>query len=334
MPDPSRSYPVTRLRRNRTNESIRKLVAENTVTTADFIWPLFVVDGTGVRNEVSTMPGIHRLSVDQLAKEADRAAELGIPALALFPYTDPSLKNPTGTEALNSDNLVCQAVRAIRRNHPDLMLVCDVALDPYTDHGHDGVLDGDVIMNDETVDLLVKQALILAENGCDTVAPSDMMDGRIGAIRTALEKNGFRNTRICAYAAKYASCFYGPFREAVGSQAALRGDKRSYQMDPANSDEALHEVALDIQEGADLVMVKPGMPYLDIIYRVKQEFGVPTVAYQVSGEYAMIEMAARENCIDRDRAMLEALLAFKRAGADAILTYFAPFAAALLNRKS
>ncbi|MEQ9488230.1 MAG: porphobilinogen synthase [Alphaproteobacteria bacterium] len=334
MPDPFRLYPATRLRRNRTSESIRKLVAENTVTPADFIWPLFVVDGTGIRDEVSTMPGVHRLSVDQLAKEADRAAELGIPALALFPYTDPSLKNPTGTEALNSDNLVCQAVRAIRKNHPDLMLVCDVALDPYTDHGHDGVLDGDVIMNDETVDLLVKQALILAENGCDTVAPSDMMDGRIGAIRTALEKNGFRNTRICAYAAKYASCFYGPFREAVGSQAALRGDKRSYQMDPANSDEALHEVALDIQEGADLVMVKPGLPYLDIIYRVKQEFGVPTVAYQVSGEYAMIEMAAREGCIDRERAMLEALLAFKRAGADAILTYFAPFAAALLNNRS
>ncbi len=333
MTHPTRSFPATRLRRNRTNDSIRRLVAENAVTASDFIWPLFVVAGTNVRDEVSTMPGVYRQSVDQLEKEADRAVELGIPALALFPNTDPSLKNPTGTEALNSDNLVCQAVRAIRKNHPDLMLICDVALDPYTDHGHDGVLDGDVIMNDETVDLLVKQALILADNGCDTVAPSDMMDGRIGAIRTALEKNGFRNTRICSYAAKYASCFYGPFREAVGSQAALRGDKRSYQMDPANSDEALHEVALDIQDGADLVMVKPGLPYLDIIYRVKQEFGVPTVAYQVSGEYAMVEMAAREGCIDHDRAMMETLMAFKRAGADAILTYFAPFAADLLKSK-
>lgn len=333
MTHPTRSFPATRLRRNRTNDSIRRLVAENAVTASDFIWPLFVVAGNNVRDEVSTMPGVYRQSVDQLEKEADRAVELGIPALALFPNTDPSLKNPTGTEALNSDNLVCQAVRAIRKNHPDLMLICDVALDPYTDHGHDGVLDGDVIMNDETVDLLVKQALILADNGCDTVAPSDMMDGRIGAIRTALEKNGFRNTRICSYAAKYASCFYGPFREAVGSQAALRGDKRSYQMDPANSDEALHEVALDIQDGADLVMVKPGLPYLDIIYRVKQEFGVPTVAYQVSGEYAMVEMAARAGCIDHDRAMMETLMAFKRAGADAILTYFAPFAADLLQSK-
>jgi len=331
MPKVTRQYPATRMRRNRTNDSIRRLVAENTLSPADFIWPLFVMDGENQRQEVGTMPGVFRLSVDQLAKEADRAVELGIPAIALFPYTDPALKNAQGSESLNPDNLVCRAIREVRKNHPDLMLICDVALDPYTDHGHDGILDGDVIMNDETVDLLVKQALILAETGCDTVAPSDMMDGRIGAIRTALESGGYSNTRICAYAAKYASCFYGPFREAVGSQAALRGDKRSYQMDPANSDEALHEVALDIQEGADLVMVKPGLPYLDIIYRVKQEFGVPTVAYQVSGEYAMIEIASRAGCIDHDKAMLEALLAFKRAGADAILSYFAPYAADILT---
>lgn len=331
MPKVSRHYPVSRLRRNRTNDSIRRLVAENTLSPADFIWPLFVVDGRNVSQEVETMPGVFRHSVDQLAKQADRAAELGIPAIALFPYTDPALKNGQGTESLNPDNLVCQAVREVRKNHPDLMLVCDVALDPYTDHGHDGILDGDVIMNDETVDLLVKQALILAETGCDTVAPSDMMDGRIGAIRAALEENGFRDTRICAYAAKYASCFYGPFRDAVGSNAALRGDKRSYQMNPANSDEALHEVAMDIQEGADLVMVKPGMPYLDIIYRVKQEFGMPTLAYQVSGEYSMIEMTSRAGCIDHDKAMMEALLSFKRAGADGILTYFAPFAAKILT---
>lgn len=334
MPNVTRHYPVTRMRRNRTNESIRRLVAEHNVTAADFIWPLFVVDGQNVRQEVGSMAGVYRLSIDQLAKEADRAAALGIPAIALFPYTDPALKNGQGTESLNPDNLVCQAIREVRKNHPDMMLVCDVALDPYTDHGHDGVMDGDTILNDETVDLLVQQALILADTGCDTVAPSDMMDGRIGAIRSALEQNDFRDTRICAYAAKYASCFYGPFREAVGSKAALRGDKRSYQMSPANSDEALHEVALDIQEGADLVMVKPGMPYLDIIYRVKQEFGVPTIAYQVSGEYAMIEMAARAGCIDHNKAMMEALLAFKRAGADGILTYFAPYAAEVLKENS
>jgi porphobilinogen synthase len=270
------------------------------------------------------MPGVERLSVDEIVREAERAAKLDIPCIALFPYTDPALRDEGGSEALNPDNLVCRALRAIKKEVPDVGLLCDVALDPYTSHGHDGLMRGDVILNDETVDVLTRQALVQAEAGCDVIAPSDMMDGRVGAIRAALDAHGFEHVSIMAYAAKYASAFYGPFRDAVGSNKTLKGDKRTYQMDPANSDEALREVALDIDEGADMVMVKPGLPYLDIVTRVKDAFGMPTFAYQVSGEYAMVMAAAQNGWLDGDRAMMESLLAFKRAGADGVLTYFAP----------
>jgi porphobilinogen synthase len=278
------------------------------------------------------MPGVERLSVDLIAGAAEEAAKLGIPVIALFPNTDPSLKSDDGREALNANNLVCRAVRAIKKAVPEIGVLCDVALDPYTSHGHDGILIGDYIANDESVELLVRQALVQAEAGCDIIAPSDMMDGRVAAIRAALEENGFHNTLIMAYAAKYASAFYGPFRDAVGSAKALTGDKRTYQMDPANGDEALREVALDLAEGADMVMVKPGMPYLDIVRRVKETFGVPTFAYQVSGEYSMLMAAAERGFLDQDRVMLESLTAFKRAGASGILTYFARNAARLLAR--
>jgi porphobilinogen synthase len=271
------------------------------------------------------------VSPDLVAAEAESAAKLGIPVIALFPYTDVSLKTADGREALNANNLVCRALREIKRAVPQVGVLCDVALDPYTTHGHDGVIVGDYVANDETVEILVKQALVQAQAGCDIIAPSDMMDGRVGAIRQALEKNGFTNTLIMAYAAKYASAFYGPFRDAVGSAKALTGDKRTYQMDPANGDEALREVALDIAEGADMVMVKPGMPYLDIVRRVKDGFHVPTFAYQVSGEYSMILAAVERGWLDRDRAILESLIAFKRAGASGTLTYFAREAAQLLK---
>jgi porphobilinogen synthase len=270
------------------------------------------------------MPGVERLSVDLIAREAERAAELGIPCIALFPYTDPSLRDADGSEALNSDNLVCRAVRAVKAAAPEIGVLCDVALDPYTSHGHDGLLRGETILNDETVAVLVKQALVQADAGCDIIAPSDMMDGRVGAIREALDAAGHGNVQIMAYAAKYASAFYGPFRDAVGSNATLIGDKRTYQMDPANGDEALREVELDIAEGADMVMVKPGLPYLDIVRRVKDAFGMPTFAYQVSGEYAMIMAAAQNGWLDGEKAMMESLMAFKRAGADGVLSYFAP----------
>src|ERR1700744_2095773 len=317
-------FPATRMRRLRRHDWSRKLVAESTLSAADFIWPVFIVDGQNKREPVQSMPGVNRLSIDQVAGAAEEAAKLGIPVIALFPYTEPSLKTADGREALNSNNLVCRAVREIKRNVPQIGVLCDVALDPYTDHGHDGVFDpkGENIANDDTVAILVRQALLQAEAGCDIIAPSDMMDGRVAAIRNALEKDGFHDTLIMAYAAKYASAFYGPFREAVGSAKALKGDKRSYQMDPANGDEALREVALDLQEGADMVMVKPGMPYLDVVQRVKERFGVPTFAYQVSGEYAMIMAAARNGWIDHHKAMLESLMAFKRAGANGVLTYF------------
>jgi len=330
-------FPALRMRRLRKYDWSRRLVAENRLSPNDFIWPLFLVEGEGKREPVAAMPGVDRLSIDAAVKAAEEAASLSIPMIALFPSIENSLKTPKGTESTNPDNLVCRAVRAIKEAVPEIGVMCDVALDPYTSHGHDGViLDGDVD-NDETLEILVRQALVQADSGCDVIAPSDMMDGRIGAIRSALEQKGHKDVLLLAYAAKYASAFYGPFRDAVGSSQALGlqdqvGDKRTYQMDPANSDEALREVALDLAEGADLVMVKPGMPYLDVLSRVKREFGVPTLAYQVSGEYSMLVAATQNGWLDRERAMMESLLAFKRAGADAILTYFAREAAQILTR--
>jgi porphobilinogen synthase len=324
------SFPALRMRRLRRHDWSRRLVAEATLSAADFIWPLFVVEGENRREPVASMPGVDRLSIDLAVAAAQEAARLRIPVIALFPQTDPARKTEDGREATNADNLICRAVRAIKKAVPEIGVLCDVALDPYTSHGHDGVFVGEHVANDESVEILVRQALVQAEAGCDVIAPSDMMDGRVGAIRQALETNGFKDTLIMAYAAKYASAFYGPFRDAVGSAKALKGDKRTYQMDPANCDEALREVALDIAEGADMVMVKPGMPYLDVLAKVKQTFGVPTFAYQVSGEYSMLTAAARSGYLDHDRVMLESLLAFKRAGASGILTYFARDAARLL----
>jgi porphobilinogen synthase len=323
-----------RPRRNRKAEWSRRMVRENVLTTDDLIWPLFVVAGHNVREGVASMPGVSRLSVDQAVRDAERAMKLNIPCIALFPYTDPSLRDAEGSEALNAGNLVCQSVRAIKKEFPDLGVLCDVALDPYTSHGHDGLLEDGKILNDETVAVLVRQALVQAEAGCDVIAPSDMMDGRVGAIRDALDDEGFADVQIMSYAAKYASAFYGPFRDAIGSAKTLTGDKRTYQMDSANSDEALREVELDIAEGADMVMVKPGMPYLDIVRRVKDAFKMPTFVYQVSGEYAMIAAASANGWIDGERAMMESLLAFKRAGADGILTYFAPQAAEKIKAQS
>ena len=313
---------VQRPRRNRRAEWSRRLVREHVLTTDDLIWPLFVTGGEG--EAIASMPGVERLSVEGAVRAAERAARLGIPALALFPNTDPAARDARGSEALNPRNLVCRATRAIKAAVPEVGIVTDAALDPYTSHGHDGLLEDGVILNDESVAVLVEQALVQAEAGADVIAPSDMMDGRVGAIRRALDAAGHSHVQIMAYAAKYASAFYGPFRDAIGTQAALVGDKRTYQMDPANAEEALREVALDLDEGADMVMIKPGLPYLDIIHRVKAGFGVPTFAYQVSGEYAMIEAAARNGWLDGERAMLESLIAFKRAGADGVLTYFAP----------
>jgi porphobilinogen synthase len=327
---PSADYALdlaVRPRRNRKAEWARRLVRENVLTTDDLIWPLFVVDGDNKRAPVASMPGVDRLSVDQVVRDAERAVKLNIPCIALFPYTEPSLRDERGSEALNADNLVCQSVRAIKKEFPDLGVLCDVALDPFTSHGHDGLIEDGKILNDETVAVLVRQALVQAEAGCDIVAPSDMMDGRVGAIRHALDAAGFLDVQIMSYAAKYASAFYGPFRDAIGSAKTLTGDKRTYQMDNANSDEALREVELDIAEGADMVMVKPGMPYLDVLRRVKDTFAMPTFVYQVSGEYAMISAAAGNGWIDGERAMMESLLGFKRAGADGILTYFAAKAA-------
>jgi porphobilinogen synthase len=313
-----------RPRRNRRSEWARRMVREHVLTANDLIWPLFVMDGDKKRVPVTTMPGVERLSVDQVLREAEHAAKLNIPCIALFPYTDPELRDETGREALNPDNLICRATRALKKEIPDIGILCDVALDPFTSHGHDGLLRDGQILNDETVAVLVKQALVQAEAGCDIIAPSDMMDGRVRAIRQALDRANFTDISIMAYAAKYASAFYGPFRDAVGSAKTLTGDKQTYQMDPANSDEALREVALDIEEGADMIMVKPGLPYLDIMQRVKSTFSMPTFAYQVSGEYAMIQAAAQNGWLDGDRAMVESLIAFKRAGCDGVLTYFAP----------
>jgi porphobilinogen synthase len=325
------NFPATRLRRNRKSAWSRALVRENVLQTSDLIWPLFVIEGQGQEQPVASMPGVVRQSVDLIVKRAEEAANLGIPVIALFPNTDPSLRTEDGREALNPDNLVCRAVRAVKAAVPEIGILCDVALDPYTSHGHDGLMVGDKIANDASVEVLVKQALVQVEAGCDVIAPSDMMDGRIGAIRAALEAGGHQDVQIMAYAAKYASGFYGPFRDAVGSGGKLIGDKKTYQMDPANSDEALREVAMDIAEGADMVMVKPGMPYLDIISRVKQQFGVPTFAYQVSGEYAMLMAAIQNGWLDHDKVVLESMMAFKRAGANGVLTYFAPTVARLLK---
>jgi len=323
---------VQRPRRNRRADWSRRLVRETVLTVNDLIWPIFIIDGQARREPVDSMPGVDRLTIDEATREAARAAKLGIPAIALFPNTDPSLRDAEGSEAYNPDNLVCRAIRAIKHEVPDIGLVADVALDPYTSHGQDGLMRGDEIVNDASVAALVEQALNQARAGCDVIAPSDMMDGRVGEIRRALDLEGFERAQIMAYAAKYASAFYGPFRDAVGSGGLLKGDKRTYQMDPHNSDEAIREVALDLDEGADMVMVKPGMPYLDIVRRVKTEFGVPTFAYQVSGEYAMIMAAARNGWIDGDKAMIESLVGFKRAGADGVLTYFAPRVAEILAK--
>ncbi|MCW5714570.1 MAG: porphobilinogen synthase [Bauldia sp.] len=320
-----------RMRRNRRADWSRRLVRESRLSVDDLIWPVFVIEGKKSRVDVPSMPGVQRLTVDEAVRDAERAARLGIPALALFPYTPAGRRNEAATEALNPDNLVCQATRAIKAAVPEIGIITDVALDPYTSHGHDGLLDGETIVNDATVNVLRLQAVLQAEAGADVIAPSDMMDGRVGAIRQALDGAGFTDTQILAYSAKYASAFYGPFRDAIGTAKTLVGDKRTYQMDPGNSDEALRETELDIAEGADMVMVKPGMPYLDIVRRVKETFGVPTFAYQVSGEYAMIMAAAQNGWLDGDRAMMESLLAFKRAGADGVLTYFAPAVAERLR---
>ena len=327
----SASFPAIRMRRNRKTAWSRALTRESTLTVSDLIWPLFVVEGDKRSEPVASMPGVERHSIDVVVKRVEQAARLGIPAIALFPQTEASLKTTDGREAFNANNLICRAVRAIKQAVPEIGIVCDVALDPYTSHGHDGLLIDDQIVNDASVVALVKQALVQVEAGCDILAPSDMMDGRIGAIRSALEADGHTQTQIMAYSAKYASGFYGPFRDAVGSSANLSGDKKTYQMDPANSDEAMREVALDIAEGADMVMVKPGMPYLDIITRIKRELGVPTFAYQVSGEYAMLMAACNNGWLDVDRVVPESLMCFKRAGADGVLSYFAFDVAKRLN---
>ena len=329
------AFPAIRMRRNRRDAWTRRLVAENTLSVDDLIWPIFVIEGSNEERAVASMPGQTRVTVDRVAKHVEQAAKLGIPAIAIFPATPVEANDAEGTEALNPNNLICRAARELKRVFPEVGLVGDVALDPYTDHGHDGVIretrTGDYVHNDDSVAILVRQALNQAEAGIDVIAPSDMMDGRIGAIRGALDAQGFIDTRIMSYAAKYASAFYGPFRDALGSGKALRGDKKTYQMDPANSDEALREVALDLAEGADMVMVKPGMPYLDIVSRVKDRFAVPTFAYQVSGEYAMIIAAVQNGWIEHERAMMESLMGFKRAGANGVLTYFAVEAAERLR---
>ncbi|CAA9238488.1 MAG: Porphobilinogen synthase [uncultured Acetobacteraceae bacterium] len=324
-------FPNTRLRRNRRDAWTRRLVSENALSTDDLIWPIFLMEGVDRESAVDSMPGVVRVTVDRVAKHVEPAVQLGIPAVALFPMTPRDKRDEEGTEALNPENLVCRASRALKRAFPELGLMGDVALDTYTSHGHDGVIRDGYVANDASVEVLVRQALLQAEAGVDVVAPSDMMDGRVAAIRAGLDGAGMVHTRIMSYAAKYASGFYVPFREAVGSGGVLRGDKKTYQMDPANSDEALREVAMDLAEGADMVMVKPGLPYLDIVRRVKDRFGVPTFAYQVSGEYAMIAAAANNGWLDRERALMESLLAFKRAGANGVLTYFAVEAARLLR---
>ncbi len=327
-------FPATRMRRNRKQDWSRRLVGENRLACDDLIWPLFVIDGDNKRESVESMPGVDRLSIDLAVGAAKEAIDLGIPAIALFPNTDAGLRDDLASEAFNPENLICRAVRAIKSEAPGIGVICDVALDPYTSHGHDGLLVGDRIDNDSSLEVLVRQALVQVEAGTDIVAPSDMMDGRVGVIRSALEQAGHKDTQIMAYTAKYASAFYGPFRDAVGSSSNLKGDKRTYQMDPANGEEALREAELDIAEGADMIMVKPGMPYLDIVHRLRDAFAMPTFVYQVSGEYSMLSAAFDNGWLERDRAMMEVLTGFKRAGADGILTYFARDAAQYLAQQS
>ena len=323
-------YPTTRPRRLRAKPWLRRLVAETAVTPADLVWPLFVADGRDQQQEIPSMAGVHRLSVDRLPAAVAEAKSLDIPAVALFPHVAPENKSADGREATRPDNLICQAIKAIKDAEPAIGVIVDVALDPYTTHGHDGLLRNGTVLNDQTVDVLVRQALVQADAGADVIAPSDMMDGRVAAIRSALDGSGYTDVSILSYAAKYASAFYGPFRDAVGSGTVLQGDKKTYQMNPANGDEALREVAMDIEEGADMVMVKPGLPYLDIVRRVKEAFAMPTFAYHVSGEYAMLRAAGDRGWLDFDRALLEVLAGFKRAGCDGVLTYAAPHAARML----
>ncbi|MBC9205879.1 porphobilinogen synthase [Roseomonas aerophila] len=325
------AFPAIRMRRNRHDAWTRRLVAENRLSVDDLIWPIFIMEGSGTVSDVGSMPGVQRVTLDRLLAHVAPAVELGVPAIALFPMTPAEKKDAEGTEARNPDNLMCRAARLLKREFPELGLIGDVALDPYTDHGHDGVIRDGYVANDESLEVLTAQALVQSQAGIDVVAPSDMMDGRVAAIRATLDGAGLVHTRIMSYAAKYASAFYGPFRDAVGSGGTLKGDKKTYQMDPANSDEAMREVALDLAEGADMVMVKPGMPYLDIVRRVKDRFAVPTYAYQVSGEYAMIMAAVQNGWLDREKAMMESLMAFKRAGADGVLSYFAVDAARVLK---
>ena len=316
-------YPSLRLRRSRKESWSRRLIQENTLSPNDFILPIFLIEGSNKRQEISSMPGVYRYTINRLSQIVDRAIKLGIPMIALFPKTQNSKKDELGTESLNENNLVCKAIQEIKKRYKNQIgIMCDVALDPYTSHGHDGLIKSNTILNDETIEVLINQSLLQAEMGCDVLAPSDMMDGRIGKIRKALDKNKFQNVQILSYAAKYASSFYGPFRDAVGSKGSLKGDKKTYQMDYRNSDEALREVALDIKEGADMVMVKPGMPYLDIIKSIKEKFKLPVFAYQVSGEYSLIETAITKKLINKD-AIYESLVAFKRAGANAIVSYYA-----------
>ena len=330
----SNNFPRIRMRRNRMSNFSRRLISENNISLDDLIYPIFITYGSNVKEEVVSMPGIYRYSLDLLHKEIEYISSLFIPAIAFFPKVQNELKTSDGKEALNKNNLICKAIEISKKVNPKLGVICDVALDPYTDHGHDGVIINNQIDNDETLSILCKQALVQAEAGCDIIAPSDMMDGRVGFIRDTLDKNGFTNVQIMSYAAKYASAFYGPFRDAVGSNLSLlKKSKKSYQMDPANSDEALKEIALDINEGADMVIVKPGMPYLDIIVRVKQEFKIPTFAYQVSGEYSMIKNAIEKGWFEEDKIIFESLIAFKRAGCNGIITYFAPYIAKKLLNK-
>ena len=329
----NRSFPKVRMRRNRKSNWSRRLLAENHLKVSDLILPIFVIDGINKNQPVSSMPGISRLSIDNLLDTVKNAADNNIPTIALFPVIEPSLKSDDGSEAIRANNLVCRAINSIKKTVPNIGIMCDVALDPYTTHGHDGILKNGEILNDKTVNILCRQAVLQADAGCDIIAPSDMMDGRIGSIRSALDSEGFHNTQIMSYAAKYSSSFYGPFRDAVGSAGRLTGDKKTYQMDPRNSQEALHEVALDISEGADMLMVKPGLPYLDVLYQVKSTFGLPTFAYQVSGEYSMLINAIKNNLLPRKESIHESLIAFKRAGADGIITYFAEEVAEHLSKR-
>lgn len=326
------SFPLTRMRRNRIDHATRRLVAENKLSTDDLIWPIFIIEGNNIETEVSSMPGIKRVTVDRLAAYVEPAVNLDVPALALFPVTTQEKRDPEGKESYNPDNLICRASRELKKQFPEMLLIGDVALDPYTSHGHDGIVKDGYVVNDETIDILVKQSINQAQAGMDFIAPSDMMDGRVAAIRQALDKENFINTRIMSYAAKYASVYYGPFRDALESGSLLKGDKKTYQMDPANSREALAEVELDIKEGADSVIIKPGMPYLDIIRNVRDNFNIPIVSYQVSGEYAMLKNAIKQGYLNHDKTILETLLCFKRAGANAIMTYFALEAAKLLKQ--